>query len=112
MQYINQKLSAKLEKLGVKSESEMCWDKIGDEFIIEREGSVWAYVCPAYTLLDIFNPDNLKMLFGDHLLEDRFLRTWEFRGYEILRLCWQGWEQIEEYLEKHLNKGTEQVNKN
>lgn len=151
MNYINQKLSAKLQKLGLKSESGMWWatdhntqlkrfdelqERIGDGWTWFEEAQAKGDVIPAYNLQDIFNPDNLKRAFGEETNEvyqcpkcgwDKeyskhdenlfcprdgrklkegtsipFEQKWKHEGFELLEAFWQGWDELEKYLENNL----------
>lgn len=104
MTYISQPISQKLEKLGVKSESEKWWVLIfQDEPWELHPGTLGAPEnrnTPAYTLSDILNPDNLKKLFGDGESE---IGGWKWCGQQLLKYYWiGGLEVVEKYLEKEL----------
>ena len=114
MNYINQPLSAKLEKLGLKSKSGFLLDNIGNIYTnimprvrisdcTKHDGTTVGDFYLAYTLSDILNPDNLKKLFGEEkdsiLYGDKIVAEWEWEGRMILDHYWQGWDQLEKYLE-------------
>lgn len=127
MKYINQKLSAKLKKLGLVSDSGMWWKTFDDaesdyvpillDYPVDSDDNV---LVSAFNLLDILNPDNLKKLFGEKKIDEWGMTeadrnnaggigawgfsnlSWQYHGQKLLEAYWQGWDELEKYLENKL----------
>ena len=111
MNYLSQPLSAKLEKLGVKSDAKRWWvvfvDSspdilISDPRAMENFDHCEIEISTALSLSDILNPDNLRILYGADNLD--VLENWEYQGQKLLEAFWaNGIKGLEKYLEKITN---------
>lgn len=120
MKFLSQKLSAKLEKLGLESESEMWWFKkytnnkkfFLEDFNYPKCGCLTkmvkgfiknGIVLPAYTLSDILQKENLQKLFPN--ICENTIGEWKYHGLILLEVYWKNrLGGVEKYLKQNIKE--------